>query len=193
LNTLLFFSNNQDKIKEIRNIFIKSKIKILSLNDFPKEDSPKETGGSFVQNAKIKSLYGFNKFGIPCFADDSGVCISALKNKPGIYSKNFLEKFESKNKLFNFIINKTNLKKNNYAYFQTSICLTLQKTHYVFFEGRINGYIVDKPRGLKGFGYDPIFVPNGHNKTFAEMSMSQKNILSHRSIAIKKMIGFLLN
>ena len=94
MDKFIFFSNNQNKIKEIKKLFFKSKIKIIDLNDLPKIKEPKETGDSFAANAKIKSLYGFKKFNTPCFADDSGICISSLNNKPGVYSKNFLEKFK---------------------------------------------------------------------------------------------------
>ena len=193
MKTVLFFSNNQNKIKEVKKFFINKQIKILSLNDFPKINSPKETGKGFAENAKIKSRYGFHKFGIPCFGDDSGICIGALNNKPGIHSKKFLEKFPNKNQAFKYIIKKTKLLNNTSAYFETSICLTLKYSHHIIFRGKISGYIVKKQLGLNGFGYDPLFIPNGYEKTFAQMNLNQKNNISHRGLALAKLKSFLTN
>ena len=193
MKNLLFFSSNQNKIIEIKKIFKIRNKKILSLNDLPTIKMPKETGGEFVDNAKIKSLYGFKKFNIPCFADDSGICISALNNKPGIHSKRFFEKFQNKKELFKYIIKKVYISKNASAYFTTIICFTLKIGHYVIFEGKISGNIAEIPRGRNGFGYDPLFIPIGHKKTLAEMSNKEKNTISHRSLAINKFINFLSN
>ena len=193
MKNLLFFSSNQNKIIEIKKIFKIRNKKILSLNDLPKIKMPKETGREFVNNAKIKSLYGFKKFNIPCFADDSGICISALNNKPGIHSKRFFEKFQNKKELFKYIIKKVYISKNASAYFTTIICFTLKIGHYVIFEGKISGNIAEIPRGRNGFGYDPLFIPIGHKKTLAEMSNNKKNTISHRSLAINKFINFLSN
>jgi len=193
LKNLLFFSSNQDKIFEIKKIFKNTNKEILSLNDFPKIKIPKETGREFVDNAKIKSLYGFKKFKIPCFADDSGICISALNNKPGIRSKRFFEKFKNKKELFKYIIKKVYNSGKTYAYFTTIICFTVKAEQYVIFKGDIAGNITTSPRGKNGFGYDPLFIPIGYNKTFAEMSTNEKNTISHRSLAINKFINFLSN
>ena len=193
MKNLLFFSSNQNKIIEIKKIFKIRNKKILSLNDLPKIKMPKETGREFVDNAKIKSLYGFEKFNIPCFADDSGICISALNNKPGIHSKRFFEKFQNKKELFRYIIKKVSNSKDTSAYFITIICFTTKLGHYVIFEGKILGNISKTPRGKNGFGYDPLFIPTRHNKTFAEMSTKEKNTISHRSLAINKFINFLSN
>ena len=193
MKNLLFFSSNKNKIIEIKKIFKIRNKKILSLNDLPKTKIPKETGREFVDNAKIKSLYGFKKFNIPCFADDSGICISALNNKPGIHSKRFFEKFQNKKELFKYIIKKVYTSKNTSAYFTTIICFTVKLGQYLIFEGKILGDISEIPRGKNGFGYDPLFIPIGHKKTFAEMSTKEKNTVSHRSLAINKFINFLSN
>ena len=190
MNTLLFFSYNQNKISEIKKLFKNNKIKILSLNDFPKVSEPNETGKFFAENAKIKSLYGFKIFKIPCFADDSGICVSALNNEPGVNSKRFLEKFKSKKQAFKYIINKTNASKNTVAIFKTSICLTTKLGQYIIFEGSVAGNISSFPKGKNGFGYDPIFIPKNFKKTFAEMKNKEKNLISHRGIAINKLINF---
>jgi len=191
LKKVLFFSNNNNKTNEVRGIFNKSKLKILSLDNFSKIKEPKENGKSFAENSKIKSIYGYKKFGIPCFSDDSGICISALKNKPGVNSKFFLNKFKTNDDAFKYIINKTKSLNDSKAYFVTSICLTLKLGHYILFEGKICGNIADNPKGYQGFGYDPIFIPNGQKKTFAEMGTKRKNIISHRGLAINKLKNFL--
>ena len=191
MKDILFFSHNQKKIIEVRQILKDSKIKIYDLNSFEKSKEPKETGDTFASNAKIKSKYGQELFNMPCFADDSGFCVEALKNKPGVKSKRFLEKFSNNKKAFEYIISNVVKKKNNKAFFITAISLTLKKNHHIIFIGRINGTVSLEPRGLNGFGYDPIFVPENNIKTFAEMSLKEKNIISHRKIAISKLKSFL--
>tara|TARA_Y100001960_G_C14574629_1_gene777602 strand:+ start:180 stop:761 length:582 start_codon:yes stop_codon:yes gene_type:complete len=193
LKSLIFFSHNQKKIKEVKNIFIKNNLHIKNLNNLNKIKEPNENGRSFADNAKIKSLYGYKKFNLPCFADDSGICINALNKKPGIQSKRFLENFKNYEEAFDYIISKTKIKNDKRAFFNTTICLTLNPAHHIFFVGKINGTISDKPRGVNGFGYDPIFVPNGLDKTFAEMKSDKKNNVSHRMIALQKMESFLFN
>lgn len=193
MNNLLFFSNNENKKKEVENLFKKLKYKILSPRDMSLIFEPNEIGKSFIDNAKIKSSYGFNKFNIPCFADDSGICIEALNWKPNINSKNFLGSFKNKNDCFNYILKKVNKTKKNKAYFITSICLTLNKKHHIIFQGRLDGTISNKAMGQRGFGFDPIFKPFKFTKTLGEMSKEEKNKISHRSIAINKLINFLTN
>ena len=191
MKELLFFSNNQKKIIEINQIFKFNKIKVHNLNSFKKTKDPKETGATFALNAKIKSKYGQKKFNIPCFADDSGFCVKALNNNPGVKSKRFLEKFSSNNEAFDYIISKVIKKNNTKAFFITAISLTIQKNHHIIFLGKINGRISLEPKGDNGFGYDPIFIPENHKKTFAEMSLKEKNEISHRKIAITKLKSFL--
>ena len=187
MRNLLFFSHNQKKISEINQIFKFSNINIQSLNSLKQVKEPIETGNSFSENARIKSKYGFKKFNKPCFADDSGFCVEALKNKPGIKSRRFLEKFSSNRAAFDFIISNVKKKNNDRAFFVTSICLSLQTNHDIIFLGKINGRISAKPKGNNGFGYDPIFIPENHTKTFGEMDQKEKNEISHRKIAITKL------
>ena len=193
MKSLLFFSHNQKKIAEVNQIFNNSFLKINSLKELKKIKEPRENGKTFAENAKIKSLFGFKKFNIPCFADDSGICVNALRNKPGIYSKRFLRSFKTKNEAFKYIISATIKKNDNRAFFNTTICLSLNINQHILFVGKISGTISNKPKGSNGFGYDPIFIPSGFSKTFAEMSNQKKNLLSHRMIAIKKMESFLIN
>jgi len=191
LKDILFFSHNQKKIVEVKQIFKDSKIKVYDLNAFEKTKDPKETGATFSSNAKIKSKYGQKLFNMPCFADDSGFCVEALKRDPGVKSKRFLEKFSNNKAAFEYIISNVVKKKNNKAFFITAISLTLKENHHIIFIGKISGTVSLEPKGVNGFGYDPIFIPENHIKTFAEMSLEEKNVISHRKIAITKLRSFL--
>ena len=191
MKDILFFSHNQKKIVEVKQIFKDSKIKVYDLNSFKKIKEPKETGATFSSNAKIKSKYGQQLFDMPCFADDSGFCVEALKNNPGVKSKRFLEKFSNNKKAFEYIISNVVKKRNNKAFFVTAISLTLKENHHITFLGKISGTVSLEPKGMNGFGYDPIFIPENNIKTFAEMNLEEKNVISHRKIAITKLESFL--
>ena len=193
MQKLLFFSNNRNKVIEIKKLFNKFKLNILSLSDVGISEEPEESGQTFEENAKIKSDYGFNKTGIPCFADDSGICIESLSWKPGVLSKKFLNEFKSNEDCFKSIISKIKNKGKEYAYFKTSISLTIKKDQNIVFNGKVEGKISKKPKGNFGFGYDPIFIPKYYKKTLAELSTKEKNEISHRSIAVTKLINFLSN
>ena len=187
MENILFFTNNKNKVKEINKILKRYDINVLSKNEFLELKEPAETGKTFAENARIKSEYGFNKFGVKCIADDSGICIEALKNKPGVYSKRFLNSFKDKYHCFDYIIENVKKTGNYKAYFKTSISLTQKNNHHIIFEGRVDGLISREVKGREGFGYDPIFIPNGHLKTFGEMNYKKKLSIDHRSIAYKKL------
>ena len=121
MKSLLFFSHNNKKVYEVEKILRRKDIKILNLNLYNKIKEPIESGNSFAENAKIKSSFGLNSFEVPCFADDSGICIEALNNKPGIKSKRFLEKFKTHDDAFEYIISSVVEKKNDKAFFKTAI------------------------------------------------------------------------
>ena len=193
MKEIIFFSNNKNKIIEISNFFVEKSIKILELNSFKKIQSPNEIGKTFEENAKIKSLYGYNIFKKICFADDSGISIEAMDGKPGLHSKKFLQKEKNPKKTLQLILSIVKDIKNFNAFFQTSICLSLNEKEHIFFNGIIKGTISQEMKGLGGFGYDPIFIPNGYNQTMAEMSLEEKNNISHRSIALKKLKSYLEN
>ena len=193
MGRLLFFSNNKNKIIEIKKIFNKFNIELISLSDLNISAEPEESGQTFEENAKIKSDYGFYKSGIPCFADDSGICIESLNWKPGVLSKRFLNNFKSNEACFYSIIKSTKKNSKQNAYFKTSISLTINKNQNITFNGKIYGKISEQIRGDFGFGYDPIFIPKNYNKTLAELSTKDKNEISHRSIAVNKLINFLSN
>tara|TARA_B100000575_G_C22994158_1_gene573129 strand:+ start:61 stop:642 length:582 start_codon:yes stop_codon:yes gene_type:complete len=193
LRKILFFSNNKNKVVEIKKIFKKFDLKLLSLDDVGIIDEPEENGYTFEENAKIKSEYGFNKTGITCFADDSGICIESLNWKPGVLSKGFLNSFKSKEACFKSIIKSIKDKGKHNAYFKTSISLTINNNQNILFNGKINGKIAKQAKGRCGFGYDPIFIPKYFKKTLAELSTIEKNEISHRSIAVTKLVNFLSN
>ncbi len=193
MRQLLFFSNNKNKIIEVKKIFNKFNLELISLDDINITEEPKESGQTFEENAKIKSDYGFSKTGIPCFADDSGICIESLNWKPGIFSKRFLNKFRNNEACFKNIIKSVKSKCKQNAYFKTSISLTVSRNQNIVFNGKIKGKISNQIKGGYGFGYDPIFIPRNYKKTLAELSTKEKNKISHRSIAVTKLINFLSN
>ena len=187
MTEIIFFSNNQNKINEILKLFKGSALKIFNLNDFTKINSPKEIGSTFEVNAKIKSLFGFKRFNKFCFADDSGICIEAMNGGPGVESKDYLILNNSPKENLENIIEITKNKNNFSCYFQTTISLTTNINESIYFTGKIKGVVSKKIKGSNGFGYDPIFIPEGHHLTFGEMAPKEKNKISHRSIAINKL------
>ncbi len=193
MKKILFFSNNNNKIGEVKKIFNGIDYKIFSPKDFNLNFVPKEIGKSFIENAKIKSEFGFRKTKMPCFADDSGICIDALAGKPNIHSRKFLESFKNNSECFKYIIDKVKSSGKNKAYFQTSICYSIKNDYHIVFTGKVNGVIANKIAGKRGFGFDPIFIPEGYKKTYSEITTNKKNLISHRSIATNKLISFLLN
>ena len=193
MKNIFFFTGNKNKYSEIKGLLKTTNLKIYTLNNFKNFREPIESGKSFAENAKIKSDFGFIKTNIPCFADDSGICIKALNFKPGIFSKRYLSKFKSNKDCFNKIIYQVKKSGEQSAFFKTSISLTIRLGITVCFEGIVRGKISNKVCGKNGFGYDPIFIPNGYSKTFAEMDIETKNLISHRSIAMKKLVNFLTN
>ena len=175
MRRVLFFSNNKNKIIEVKKIFNKFNLELISLNDLNISEEPKESGQTFEENAKIKSDYGFSKTGIPCFADDSGICIESLNWKPGVFSKRFLNKFSNNETCFKSIIKSVKNKCKQSAYFKTSISLTVGRNQNIVFNGKIKGKISNQIKGCYGFGYDPIFIPRNYKKTLAELSTREKN------------------
>ena len=141
MKKILFFSNNNNKQKEIRNIFYANSIKIFSPSDFFINNEPLETGKTFEENSSIKSDFGYTTTNIPCFADDSGICIEALNGKPGLHSKKFIDSFKNKNDCFRFIFDAVKKTGKESAYYKTSISLTIRKGVRIFFNGKINGKV----------------------------------------------------
>lgn len=189
MKKIVFASHNQNKVKEIKSL-LNGILEVISLTDIECFEDIDETEDTIEGNAKLKADYITNKYDIDCFADDSGLLIDALNGAPGVYSARYAG--EPKNDLNNLNLVLKNLEnvKNRSAHFKTVISLNFKGKNYNF-EGIINGEITDKPIGDKGFGYDPIFIPNGYKKTFAEMDMREKSTISHRGQAVKLLVEFL--
>lgn len=189
---LVFATHNKGKVHEIQNI-IGDNIKILSLTDIGYLEEITETGSTFNENAFIKANTIYQIYKKPVFADDSGLEVRALNGRPGVYSARYagvgLKNFEPH---IIKLLNELNGVEDRKAIFRTVICFIINDQTY-YFEGIINGQIIDHQRGNNGFGYDPIFVPDGYTKTFAEMDLAEKNKISHRSQAIRKMIDFIMS
>ena len=188
MKKILIGTHNKGKFKEIAYLLPKKMQKISPI--MLKIKSPKETGKSFISNSKLKAKY-FSKFiDYPVIADDSGLCIKALKNQPGIYSARLAKKNGGFLNAMKIILRKLKKEKNRSATFVCSLSYK-DKKKIISVEGKIKGSISLKILGKKGFGYDPIFVPIGYKKTFGEMNFDYKERISHRSIAFKKMKTYL--
>jgi len=188
MKKLIFATNNLNKLKEIRNAV--SNYEIISLDEMGINEEIPETGTTLHDNALQKAVYIYNKTGKDCFADDTGLEISALDNRPGVYSARYAGDNCSPDDNMSRVLNELKDSRDRNALFRTVIALIINGEKY-FFEGSINGTILEKKTGEDGFGYDPIFQPNGFDLSFAEMSLGQKNSISHRANAVKKLINFL--
>jgi len=186
---LVFATNNLNKLAEVQEMLPDS-IQLLSLKDINCFDEIEETETTLEGNAKLKADYINKKFGYNCFADDTGLEVESLNGKPGVYSARFAgEPSNSENNMQKLLVD---LKptENRKAQFRTAVALNLNDENFLF-EGICKGDILEKKHGEKGFGYDPIFKPKGYEKSFAEMTSEEKNTISHRGIAIQKLVKFL--
>jgi XTP/dITP diphosphohydrolase len=186
---LIFATHNQHKLEEIQELVADAGIRLRSLTDIGCADEIEETGTTFEANATIKSSYVFQHFGLNCFADDSGLVVDALHGEPGIYSARYSGSKDPKVNL-DLVLERMQGQTNRTARFVSVISLVLDgQTH--LFRGEVEGTIPTECSGLEGFGYDPIFIPNGYACTFAEMSLVEKNRISHRSKALAQLFQFL--
>jgi XTP/dITP diphosphohydrolase len=189
MHQLVFATNNQHKIEEVAQK-IAGQIKLLSLNDIGCFDEIEETGSTFNANASIKSHFIYNKYHLDCFGDDSGLEVDALNGEPGVFSARYAGKHGDHAANIQKVLTKLKGETNRKAKFKTVISLLWGGVEY-FFEGTVEGLITPQPTGTAGFGYDPIFMPEGFGVTFAEMSMAEKNKISHRARAVEKLVAFL--
>ncbi|HTH81662.1 MAG TPA: non-canonical purine NTP diphosphatase [Mucilaginibacter sp.] len=189
MQQLIFATNNAHKLEEVA-AKIEGRIKLLSLDDINCHDDIEETGTTFRANASIKSHYIFNKYGINCFGDDSGLEIDALNGEPGVYSARYAGIHGNHTANIAKVLKNLGAETNRKARFRTVISLLWDGSEH-FFEGTVEGTIRTAPSGAAGFGYDPIFEPAGYSITFAEMTLEQKNKISHRAIAVEKLVDFL--
>jgi len=188
IEQLVFATNNANKTLEVREL-LAAKYEVLNLSDIGCEVDIPETGNTFAENATLKSAYVVENYQINCFADDSGLEVEALNNEPGIFSARYSgARGDMENMMF--LLQKMEDISNRNARFKTVVSLIQNGVNYLF-EGAVYGKLRTEPTGTKGFGYDPIFEPTGYHKTFAEMELSEKNRISHRAIAMQKLIAFL--
>ena len=186
---LVFATNNQHKLVEIKKA-VGTKFKILSLDDIGCKEDIAETADTLEGNASIKSSYIYGKYGKNCFADDTGLEIDALDGRPGVFSARYGGPGHNHEKNMDKVLSELANTKNRNARFRTVISLIIDGKELLF-EGIVNGEILEERHGGKGFGYDPIFRPNGHETSFAEMGLQEKNEISHRGKAVAKLLKHL--
>ena len=186
---LIFASHNEHKTTEIRQL-LPPDIQLLSLNDLNYHDEIEESAATLEGNALLKATHVFTLFKLPCFADDSGLEVEALDNRPGVYSARYAGEPKNDDRNIAKLLDDLKESTNRSARFRTVISLILPTTS-LSFEGIIEGEITHEKKGSNGFGYDPVFQPIESSITFAQMSMEQKNTISHRALALEKMISFL--
>lgn len=189
MKKIVFATNNKHKLDEIRKITA-GKIEILSLSDINCNEDIEETGTTLEENALIKVRYIKNKYGYDCFADDTGLEVEALNGEPGVYSSRYAGAQCNPQDNMNKLLDALQGINNRNAQFRTVIAVTLNNNEHLF-EGVVKGHITTEKHGNNGFGYDPVFMPSGYNQTFGELSDEVKNGISHRAVAMEKLIAFL--
>ncbi|MGB4293818.1 MAG: non-canonical purine NTP diphosphatase [Bacteroidales bacterium] len=187
---LVFATNNKHKIREISEL-LGDNIELLSLEDVNIHCEIPEDYNTLEENAMAKARYIHKITGMDVFADDTGLEIDALNGAPGVFSARFAGEGKDFEKNIDKVLELMKDEENRKAAFRTVIALIKNEREYLF-EGKVNGTILRERRGTGGFGYDPIFLPDGYTQTFAEMTLNQKNMISHRAIAFRKLKSFLL-
>ncbi len=188
MNKLVFATNNPNKLAEVRALI--PQWNIISLSDIKCFEDIPETADTLEGNAQLKADYITNKYGLDCFADDTGLEVDALDGEPGVYSARYAGKQADSEANIQKILSKLMVKSNKKARFRTAIALNINTEKYQF-EGLCEGEILSAKKGMSNFGYDPIFQPKNFTKSFAEMSQTEKGIISHRGKAIRKLVKFL--
>jgi len=191
MNSIVFATGNPFKVEEV-NQMLKGQLKILSLKDIGCEDDLPETSSTLEGNALQKARFVMQRFGVDCFAEDTGLEIEALNGEPGVRSARYAGEGKDSEANMNLVLQKLGDTEQRKAQFRTKIALLLDGKEYTF-QGIVRGSIRKEKSGSGGFGYDPIFEPDGFGITFAEMNDSQKNAISHRGKAIRKLIAFFKN
>jgi XTP/dITP diphosphohydrolase len=188
---LCFATNNKHKLEEVAKA-VGDKFTIVSLDELSVNEELPETQLTLEGNALQKAQFVYDKLGIPCFADDSGLEINALNGEPGVYSAMYAGAQRNSDDNINLVLKKLALNTNRTSRFRTIIAL-IGMGEPKLFEGTVEGTITSEKKGTAGFGYDPVFIPQGYQKTFAEMTLDEKNKLSHRAIAVGKLVNYLKN
>ena len=186
---LVVATNNAHKLEEIAAI-LGNEMELLSLKDINCHADIPETADTLEGNARQKAMYIYENYGMDCFADDTGLEVEALNGAPGVYSARYAGDGHDSEANMQKLLKELEGKENRKAQFRTAICLTMEGKEYLF-EGIVKGEIIQEKRGEAGFGYDPIFVPEGYEQTFAELGNDIKNTISHRARAVEKLCKFL--
>ena len=189
MDPLVFATNNAHKLDEVRKI-TQGLVRIVSLNEIGCHDDIPETADTLEGNALLKARYVAQRYGCDCFADDTGLEVEALDNAPGVYSARYAGTGHDSEANMRKLLREMEGKNNRKARFRTAIAL-IRKGHEQLFEGIVNGSITTEKRGDSGFGYDPIFQPEGFEGTFAQLGDDVKNAISHRALACQKLAAFL--
>lgn len=189
MKTLVFATNNLHKLEEVRDI-LGGSFRIASLKEIECTDDIPETADTLEGNALQKARYVKDKFGYDCFADDTGLEVEALGGAPGVFSARYAGPGHDSEANMQKLLKELEGKTNRQAQFRTVVALILEGREYTF-EGIVRGTILTERRGTAGFGYDPVFVPEGYAETFAEMGSEEKNRISHRARAVQKLADFL--
>lgn len=187
---LVFASNNKHKIQEIKQLLPET-FEIVSLEDIGCFEDIPETADTIEGNAILKADYVTQNYGLPCFADDSGLEVEALNGQPGVFSARYAGEQKNDEDNIQKLLTELQNHSNRKAQFKTVIALNLNGEQHLF-TGIIKGQIISEKRGTNGFGYDPVFVAENSDKTFAELSSEEKNKVSHRAKAVKELIGFIV-
>lgn len=191
LQSIVFASNNKHKLEEVTDI-LKSRYKVVSLAEIVCFDDIPETSDTLEGNALLKARHVFEKYQMDCFADDTGLEVEALSGRPGVYSARYAGEGCSYEDNVKKLLAEMEGITNRRARFRTVIAL-IAGNQVRYFEGVINGFISTEKKGSSGFGYDPVFVPEGYNQTFAEMTAGLKNTISHRALAVSNLAKALLD
>lgn len=190
IEKIVVASHNQGKINEIKTMLEPFKIEVVSARDLNLPDV-EETGTTFEENAKLKANELAKISGLPCLADDSGLCVNALDGRPGVYSARYAPDRDFDKGMEKLLAElKATKSEDRSAYFTCVLALSIPGGECHIFEGRVDGVLAEAPRGTSGFGYDPIFVPKAYDRTFAEFVKEAKNQISHRGLAFKKFLKF---
>jgi len=188
---LVFATNNLNKLAEVQKMLPET-IQLLTLEDINCFEEIDETEITLEGNAKLKADYITKKFGYNCFADDTGLEVESLQGAPGVYSARYAGDENNSENNMQKLLKELENKQNRKAQFRTAIALNLHNEQFLF-EGICKGEILNKKQGEKGFGYDPVFQPEGCSTSFADMTSVEKNNISHRGIAIRNLVNFLIN
>lgn len=186
---IVFATHNQNKVREVKAL-MPSNIELLSLTDINCFEEIPETSATIEGNAQLKTAYVKEKYGLNCFADDTGLEVESLNNEPGVFSARYAGEQKNSEDNMNKLLSELESKQNRDAQFKTAISLRLDTTEELFL-GICKGEIITEKRGEEGFGYDPIFQPKGYLKTFAQMTLTQKSEIGHRGKAVRLLIDFI--